>query len=254
MTETSRRTFLRRVVTPSSTVAGLALGATGISRANVVAEDRPAHVSRRYDESLLQEFKPYLVTRDLGSNTPNALFGFVARSTEFDHTMLVYWAEYDFQKGVVLGYDSHFGDHEPVYIRVDEAANEIVDISYSAYHWLRGYTPLPPVDSDTGNHPLLHVVDPWHHYYTTAEEGVDVDLTELTDETLQAWWDNGWDEAIHLRSLSVPWVMAGSDGRKDWWQDSAGGFSFEATLRRYYYPLRFGVDPNVDLDLGGRST
>lgn len=84
------------------------LGSTRASAASVVADDTPDHVTHSYDEQLLERFKPYLVTRDLGSNTPNALYAYVSRSPEYEHTILSYWASYDFQKGVVLGYDSHF--------------------------------------------------------------------------------------------------------------------------------------------------
>ncbi|AUV84692.1 hypothetical protein C2R22_24500 (plasmid) [Salinigranum rubrum] len=251
MTSISRREYLHRVATPTGLSAGLVVGATSVAAAvSAVADDTPSHVTREYDAELLDQYKPYLVTRDLGSNTPNALYGYVARSPEFDYTMCVYWASYDFQRGVALGYDSHFGDHEPVYVRVDEETDSLIDVSYSAYHWLRGWSATPPVDANSGSHPLLHVVDPWHHYYQTVESGVSVDLKHLDDATLEAWFDNGWNEAIHVRSLSVPWVMAGADGRSDWWRDSVSAFSYEASLRRYVYPLLYGADENLDIDPG----
>lgn len=132
-------------------------------------------------------------------------------------------------------------------LRIDEDTNSLIDVSYSAYHWLRGWSNTPVLSESTGDHPLLHVVHPWHHYCLTAEEGIDVELKHLDDATLQGWFDNGWDEAIHVRTLSVPWVMMGADGRSDWWQDSVSAFSYEAGLRRYVYPLIYGVNENVDI-------
>jgi hypothetical protein len=244
----SRRSALRTAGFVTAASAAVATGSHRAAAASPVTDATPDHVTREFDETLLNRYKPYLVTRDLGSNTPNALFGYVARSPEFDYTMCVYWAEYDFQRGVALGYDSHFGDHEPVYVRVDEETDELVDVAYSAYHWLRGWSATPVLAQGSGAHPLLHVVDPWHHYFLTAEEGVDVDLAHLDDTTLEAWFDNGWNDAIHVRTLAVPWVMGGADGRSDWWKDSVSAFSYEAGLRRYVYPLLYGVNENVDID------
>lgn len=238
----SRRQFLA-----AAGVAAVGVGAQPASAERSwqsIADDAPDHITRSFDEALLEDYKPYLVIRHLGSNTPSALYGYVARSTEFDYTMLVYWAEYPFQDGAIPGgWDSHFGDHEPIYVRVDEQEGELIDVSYSAYHWLRGWTATPVLSESEGTHPLFYVADPWHHYTTTAEEGVNIDLATLDDDELSTWWNNGWDEAIYPQALTEPWIMAGANGRSDWWHETAGSFSFEATLRQVYLTAGlFGAD------------
>lgn len=216
-------------------------------------EETPEHVRRSYDEDLLKRYRPLLVTRDLGSNTPTALFAYVSRSPEYEHTILSYWAEYPFQEGVSpFGgdlSDSHFGDHEPVILSVDEQTNELVEVVYSGYHWMAAGTQAPPVvENETGIHPKLGVVNPWHHYYQTPEPGVEVPLKHLSDDRLQGWLDNGWDEHIHIPALTTPWVMTGRNGRSDWWKDDVGTFSFEATLRRFYLRLGWYGADGVDAD------
>lgn len=244
----TRRTFL-------AGGAALAVGSRPVAAQSksTLAEETPEHVTREYDEALLEKYQPYLVVRDLGSNTPTALFAYVARSPEYDHTVLVYWAEYPFQDGVSpFGgslSDSHFGDHEPVYVVVDEELDELVEVVYSGYHWMAAGTRAPTATTDaTGVHPTLHVVDPWHHYFQTPEEGVAVELRHLSDDVLQAWLDNGWDEHIHIPSLTTPWVMTGRNGRSDWWQDDVGTFSFEATLRSFYLRIGWYGADGIDTD------
>lgn len=236
----TRRQFL-------TTAGGAAAVSLSLSRpgaaATTIEEETPEYVTRSYDEALLDTYRPTLVTRDL--DVQPELTGYVARSSEHDTTMLVYWAEYPFQEGVAGGYDSHFGDHEPVYVEVDESVGELVGVSYSAYHWLRAWTPSPPLSGES--HPQLYVVNPYHHYTQTSEAGDLLDVTHLDDDRLQSWWDNGWDEAIHLRTLTVPWIMTGTTGRSDWWQDTVGAFSFEATLRRTYLSLGFYGAEESDL-------
>lgn len=252
----SRREFLAAA---GGTGAAVAMGSAAVAgsaaaQSSPTESVTPSHVTHSFEADLLERYRPLLITRDLGSNTPSALYAFVSRSTEFEHTVLSYWAEYPFQRGVALGWDSHLGDHEPVIVRVDEEAGEIVDVSFSAYHWLRGWTPEPSTnDNSTGTHPTLHIVDPWHHYFTTVEEGVTVQLEHLSHDVLDSWWVNGWSDAVYLRGVAVPWEMMGSDGRSDWWADSMSAFSYEATLRRFVYPYLYGVDDRVEIDVGGRS-
>ncbi|RDZ49524.1 hypothetical protein C5C07_20290 [Haloferax sp. Atlit-4N] len=248
----TRREYLRtsgKALATGALVGGVF--SVGAAAANAIDDATPEHVTRTYEPDLLNRYKPRLVVRDLGTNTPTALYSFVARSTEFNDTVLVYWASYPFQEGVALGYDSHWGDHEPIYVRINEDRDEILDVAFSAYHWLRGWNPSPPTvlgDTEGAVHPTFHVVNPWHHYFLTTEEGVDVDLEHLSDAELQAWLDNGWDEAVHLPSVTQPWVMTGADGRTDWWLDTVGSFSYEAGLRRYVYPLLYGPGEGVSLD------
>lgn len=240
---TTRRAFL-------ATVGAAAVGTSTAAAQtdDALADATPDHVQRSYDEELLKQYRPLLVTRDLGSNTPTALFAYVSRSPEYDHTILSYWAEYPYQEGIV-GYDSHFGDHEPVILSVNEQKDELVEVVYSGYHWMAAWTESPPVvEDETGTHPTMYVYEPHHHYTLTAESGVEVELQHLSDDRLQAWLDNGWDEHIHIPALTTPWVMTGRNGRSDWWKDDVGSFSFEAALRRIWFRLGWYGADDVEKD------
>lgn len=177
---------------------------------------RPEAVTLSYDEATLKQYRPKLILRNLDVE-PLALHGWVARSPDRETDVCVYWAEYTHQNGV-SEYDSHFGDHEPVYVAVDSESGAVREVVASVYHWLRGRTTTPTLD---GQHPLLRVISPWHHYTAAAEVGQAVALANL-DESFDGWLANGLESDLHVGSVTNPWVMLGADGRTHWWQDTAG--------------------------------
>lgn len=186
-------------------------------------------VTRTYDESVLDAYRPFTDTRPVEGNLPTA-YGFVARSPDYDTTAVYQWLQYAYQDGAT-SLDSHLGDHEPVVCFVSEDDREIVEIVYSGYHWLAARDPAPATYTDDGGvHPTLEIISPWHHYVRSerAVENRDnwtPDLRHLSDDRYRSWLDNGLAEDIAPGAVTEPWTMAthgDGGGRSDWWREGAG--------------------------------
>jgi hypothetical protein len=240
-------------------VAGLAAGAAVIGSAGAQSTEsdhyaaKPDDVELVYDEDYLLKYRPTLQISHLDEQ-PEALHAFVARDTlDADNphatNALVYWAEYLIQDGVSPATagpfsDSHFGDHEPIIVFVNKADQRVERVVYSAYHWLKGSAPSPPVYD--GTHPQLYVFDPHHHYRVSAQAGEFVELRDLT-ESYPAWLKNGLDESIEPGATTNPWSMR---DRESWWRDAeAAGISWstEELLASVWYQLGFDNAEATDL-------
>lgn len=229
----TRREFIRATATAGgiATLAGVASASH--------PDSQPDHVTLEYDAQTLKRYRPLLVLRELDVR-PLALHGWVARSPEHETDICCYWAEYTHQDGV-SDYDSHWGDHEPIYVTVDSDTGDVSSILYSGYHWLAARTTAPPLYNDT--HPKLHVVSPWHHYFTTTEEGMFVDLADLTD-SFSSWRANGLESSLKEGTVTNPWVM---NSRGHWWQDTAAGLSLNALYVRALLSVGFHDAERTDL-------
>jgi len=245
MSSATRRQFLR-----SATALALtgSIATTAAAQGDPIAEATPEHVTHEFDVETLKRYRPQLVVREIDRAKLRSLFGFVARSPEYDTDVGVYWMEYSHQEGVSplappLN-DSHYGDHEPFYVFFDSETGDVVEVVYSAYHWIAGKSPAASTPMDE-THPKAHIVRPWHHYYLTEETGVYVDLADLT-QALGDWWANGMDESLYLEGVTVPWRMR---TRAHWWQDTAAGFSIDAWYAKQLYRLGWvGADnPEVEI-------
>ncbi|OLZ39148.1 hypothetical protein A6E15_19485 [Natrinema saccharevitans] len=161
------------------------------------------------------------------SNRPT-LRGWVASSSDEDTTVLVYACEYAKQESSWYGFTfdltSHSGDHEWIYVVVDDASGEIVETDYTAYHWLRGRETAPTIYEDSdGPHPVYRVDGNFHHYYPIgATEGELLEVESLGDPETQSggvysWLDNGMEEDLRRGAVHNPWLMVGSSGYSDWW-------------------------------------
>lgn len=238
---TTRRGFLKA----SSAVAVGSVAVAGATRSVAAAhyDAKPEYVTLDYDQSVLESYRPSLVTRDI-EQVPS-LYGMVARSTEYDSSVCVYACEYEFQDGVspfpgTLS-DSHLGDHEWFYVEIDEGTNEVVSATWTAYHWYAGRSQAPGLPMD-GTHVKAHIVHPWHQYYLTSEIGGLFDVQDLT-AVFQSWLDNGLEESLQPGTVVEPWTMLGPDGRTNWWRDNFAGFSTRATLWSAFYDLGlYGAD------------
>ncbi|PSO54347.1 MAG: hypothetical protein BRC31_01915, partial [Actinobacteria bacterium QS_5_72_10] len=133
--------------------------------------------------------------------------------------------------------DSHFGDHEPVLVFVDSASGELGRVAASVYHWSKGQAPAEQVPLYDGTHPKLRVIDPWHHYTETTEDGVLEPVEDLSD-VYQSWLDNGLEDDLHPGANTDPWRMR---TRGHWWRDAAFGFSPTAVQIGAARRLGFGV-------------
>lgn len=235
----TRRQYLK--VLGAGAAGGAALPAVSGLAAADHGEQQPSHVTLEYDQAFLETYRPMLVLRELDVK-PLALYSWKATSPEYDTAVGVYWAEYTHQEGV-SEYDSHFGDHEPVYVFVDEQSGDVEEVVYSGYHWLAARTRTPDLYAET--HPKLHVVSPWHHYFTTTEQGTLVETGDLTSE-FQAWLDNGLEDDLAPGTVVNPWRMR---TRSDWWRDDVAGISFNAIYVNV--ALKIGLHEADRTDLTG---
>jgi hypothetical protein len=203
-----------------------------------------------YNESQLETYRPYLDTRTLDVQ-PLALHGMIVESTEHDTTVYVYWVEYTHQDGV-SEWDSHYGDHEPVYVFVDERGN-VEKTVYSGYHWMAARDYARNVEN--GTHPAYKVVNPWHHYVAVPEGSQEVSVYSTTPgevplkdltTSMPAWMDNGLEPHVAEGVVYDPWTM---ESRESWWNRNVWetrGYWFA----RIYYTLGWHEADLVD-DLVG---
>lgn len=219
---------------------GLSVGVGLVRGAESALDDAtPEYVTRSYDSTLLSDWQPRLKTNHLDIK-PHTAYAYVARSTEQETAALSYWHTYRGQNGWV-GADSHFGDHEPVVLFVDESTDELVEARYSAYHWFAGVWDDAPTDDE--GRPTFRAHKPYHHHIITDDDGGSVDLGELSDGRLEDWLANGWE--VHVPALARPWVML---NRSDWWADDVGPVSVERTLRRAYLAAGIGGADDADTE------
>lgn len=243
-----RRTYLRALA--GGAVLGLAAGSASATHATTVRDD----VTISFDRSWLETYQPRLTMPTESRDKLDATYAWRASSDEFDGDVGCYWTAYSHQEGVSQ-YDSHHGDHEPVYVRVDDSG-EVAEVAASVYHWLRGRTAQPTLYDDT--HPHLRVIDPWHHYSVTSSDrgGIYPDLRSLgsgdelesadTTTEFEAWLQNGLEADLASGVVTTPWRMLGADGRQHWWSDDAFGASFQATRLSIYRSLGVGTAGSLE--------
>lgn len=209
---------------------------------------QPEHVTLSFDEDAMIAHRPLLVLRELDVR-PLGLYGLIATSPEFDTDAYVYCASYSHQKSAADGWvpnppDEHFGDHEWFYVFVDSDTGELVEVVYTAYHWLAGRSvgdAIPTYEDSDGVHPKAHVVKPWHQYYLTSENGqfVPDGIEDLTG-AFQSWLDNDMEKDLQPGTVVEPWWLsqtATTDPRDHWWRDAVGSVSPDALYARTLYDL-----------------
>ncbi|MFC7314866.1 twin-arginine translocation signal domain-containing protein [Salinirubellus salinus] len=236
----TRRDFLRGVGAATALYAG-----TGVVSADHTADPdgdaddeywnaKPSGVTISYDEALLSEYQPYLRVSHLNEQ-PVGMYAWVVDSTDRDTQALVYWTYYALQTGLSSA-DSHVQDREPIYVFRDTDTGQIEEVVYSGYHWLAARTPTPQT---SGNHPMMYVVKPWHHYVGASDSGRQIDLQPLHD-VFGSWLVNGWAEHLAPGTVTNPWGMR---SRESWWRRSSFDFSFAETFAQVNLLLgRKGAD------------
>jgi len=225
----TRREFVRRAGAGLA-VGTAALGLTGTAAASHL-EDIPENVTIEFDQTMLETYRPKLVFPGSSRDKLIGLYGWVARSPDYDTDCLVYWCKYTHQEGWAGSLDSHWGDHEPLNIEVDSQTGEPVRLRASIYHWLKGEVTgdaMPLVD-DT--HPHLRVIEPWHQYTLPrpVDDGVYVDVKDLTDpdDGLEAWLANGLEDALRPGSCTQPWKMRTAP---HWWRNTQTALGIELPI------------------------
>lgn len=231
----TRRGLLRTVATGAA-IGSVGLGATTGSVAATHTDQQPDHVTISYDQDRLETYRPLVVTSHLDVK-PTALYGWIATSTEYDYDWYVYFAEYAAQEGV-SSYDSHYGDHEPVYVGVADGSVE--RLLYSGYHWIRATAAGESIPLYEETHPALYVINPWHHYALDPQtRGSFVGVRSLVD-VFEAWLDNGMEESLAPGTVVDPATMR---TRGDWWRLTAAGLSLNELYIRTLLTIGFqGAD------------
>jgi len=191
-------------------------------------EEPGENVTLEYDQSTLDTYRPRLVLPSESREKLLGLYGWVARSEDYDTDVCVYWCSYSHQEGWIGNLDSHWGDHEPLHVVYDSQSGEVRRVRASVYHWVKGEVTVngAPMYDDT--HPHLRVFEPWHQFTAArpADSGTFYDVEDLT-ETYPRWLSNGLEESVHPGSSTVPWRMS---DREHWWRDRALGVSLDASL------------------------
>lgn len=236
MTQT-RREFLRSGVV-TATVAGLGLDLSG--DASATDPDQfphtsaiPEHVSLTFDESWLARYRPRLSMSSADRELFLTTRAWKASSPEYDTDVGVYWQTYVGQNGVT-SYDSHKGDHEPVYVFVDDSSGDVQHVAASVYHWLKGSAPPGVVPMAEATHPALRVIEPWHqHTAATTDAGFYPEVTPLGTSTdianpdattvFEAWLENGLAGDLGVGVVTEPWSI---QARESWWRRDLGPISW----------------------------
>ncbi|MFC7216453.1 hypothetical protein ACFQO4_20555 [Saliphagus sp. GCM10025334] len=191
---------------------------------------KPDHVTIEFDEQMLYRYEPLLVTDWETRQRHNGLFGYVARSEEYDYDVCCYWSQLSHQDGAnlwgfVFQADSHLGDHEPIYVMVDKETGEVARVVYSAYHHFPAEVEPMGGNLEQIRHPelrthaTLEIIPYWHHHkYSPGEDGAFAsNFSNLEDwgEAREQWADNGFYNRTNSRAIEDPEVML---TRSSWWE------------------------------------
>uniref|UniRef100_UPI00356A44E5 hypothetical protein n=1 Tax=Halolamina sp. TaxID=1940283 RepID=UPI00356A44E5 len=196
------------------------LGATSGTVRAAHDDAQPEHVTIDFPEEEIQRYAPELVLSDDARSKLIDVYGWRARSTEFEDEVFVYWASYTHQTGWIGNLDSHLGDHEPLQVVVDEGTGDVSRVRASVYHWLKGEVLPSELVLTDETHPRLRVIDPWHQY-SAVEEGRGGTIPAVVDLRGEwgAWLANGLEESVVPGASRNPWIMS---TRGDWWRREYG--------------------------------
>lgn len=211
------------VVLVVSASLGFLAGVASADHTNDPADHIPESATCTYDSSV-EKYNPSVVIGHLDVK-PTSVYGSKYTSADRDTTIYTYWVRYTHQEGVSEA-DSHFGDHEPIYVVVDDESGNIDSVTYSAYHYLRGET-LPNTVNET--HVTMRATTPYHHYTPTTSAGQELSLKNGCTATVD-WQKNGWDAAAE--PVFNPWTIS-NEYRESWWPRNSFGFSVTET----YYEI-----------------
>jgi len=262
----SRRQWLRKLGLVTMVAAGTTALSEPVSAASpsveVFAGTKPNSVTiDGTDTAFLERYRPYL---DLSavprSNYPN-LYGWRVSSPDHDTDVALYCTQYAIQRDVIT-LTSHVGDHEWIYVFVDSRNGEVRSVSYSAYHWLRGWV-LPPDLYSGSDHTMFEVAPTYHNFIprSTKGNGKLLDVRSLGDYTtrtgpLYEWLRNGLGDMLQPGAVHNPWQLAPHGPLNTWWSKSGAG-RINLTIVHVWALIGFtfgiGIRGSTKADLGGAS-
>lgn len=236
MTRT-RRSVLRGIAAGGGAVVAGGVGVGPVRATPDPFEPQPEAITLSFEPATLERYRPQLIIDDLRV-VPTGLYGWVARHDDRDTAMACYWCYYTRQVGLTE-YDSHVGDREPIYVEFDPNSEEVVAVTYDAYHYLAR---TDPNLSLSGTTPRFRVVRPWHFYRTTVLPGDDLSIRDFREQYAD-WIGAGWE--VHRRSVLDPWKVR---ERGHWWRDR-----LDATRWRLFLQVSqltgIGIDGGTKSDL-----
>lgn len=242
-----RRNFLKAAGSAVKVAAGAAVGlgaaATGVAMARHVeslAGDDTIQIT--FDRDLLERYQPKLRISAEAKEKYLGQYAWAVSSQEYEYDVLCYWDAYSYQEGNV-SWTSHFGDHEPIFLYVDDSG--VVQDRFSAYHWYAGGGYQIPTDD---GHPVYEVVEPWHHHVRLADpanisDAEQMELKKLgTREELladdvttefESWLANGLEKDLAVGAGGTnPAIML---SRPYWWATDYGPVSKNALKGTAWY-------------------
>lgn len=240
------RQWSRREVLKTGAVAVATVTAgTAAASSDYAHLDVPEHVTVSTAESDVRPWQPRLSWDQYPEQDPLAFYGMRLSSPEYADDCVVGFHRYAEQRGV-SDYDSHDGDHEPVYVFFNPDDGSVTNVVCSGYHWFASNIPsssIRLVDTDRGQQPVLRVVDPWHHHLTMMPEeernGRTFEIRSLHD-SIGSWLTNGMASELRPDQPYLPWRMPAAD---DWWRSGALN-EIEIAMKRAWVTLGVGDVPD----------
>lgn len=256
----SRRQYLRALAGGGAAVGALTASSEPVAASEAHADAKPNHVTISDDSEFLNRYRPYLDLAAVPHTNHPTLYGwkFTSSDADVETDVGVFAAEYGVQKDF-LSLTSHVGDHEWVYVFVDASTGEVTEVSYTAYHWLRGYVTNPPTFD--GDHVALTVAPTYHNYVPASEvtsSAVLLDPESLGDYSTTSgpfyrWLQNGMAEDLEPGAVHNPWTLD-SDGPLDAWWSREGSGRVNRTIVGTWAFIAFSVGVGIrggdEADLG----
>lgn len=212
-------------------------------------------VTLEYDEAFLQRHRPAFVTSWETRQQYRGLYGYKATADEYDYDVACYWSQLTHQNDASLwGVTTpavHLGDHEPIYNFISKETGESEHVVPTVYHHIGikndSASRFQYVSHHAGEatHPVVRIVDGYHHYKPVESENWAVENFELKDWTAvePTWADHDFYARTYNPAVRNPEVML---ERPAWWDDGTTDY----WLARQWYRLgRGGADDAEDAQI-----
>ena len=233
---------------------GAAMGAVSLpvlaaASTPATAEIEPVSgVTLSYDESFLKRHRPVFVASYETRRQYKGLYGYKATSPDYDYDVACYWSQLTHQDGLpFVNKDTHLGDHEPLFCYVNPDTGETEYVAMTVYHHIandqqaRENFHWAAYETDEETHPVIQIVDGWHHYKAVESSSWAVGNFPLRDfvAVRETWKDNGFYNRTHDRAVDDPMVMR---HRSSWWADG----TLDGEIARFWHRLGFGGAETAD--------
>lgn len=207
-----------------------------------------ADVTLEYDEAFLRRHRPAFVASQETRMQYRGLYGYKATAEEYDYDVACYWSQLTHQDDASLWGVStpgvHLGDHEPIYNFVDPETGESAYVVPTVYHHIATKNDAASnyqfVAHEAGDptHPVVRIVDGYHHYAAVGSDNWTIDNYELKDwlAVEETWADYDFYAKTYNAAVKNPAVML---SRPAWWDD--GTFDYWSA-RQWYRLGRGGAD------------